>query len=106
MGVGLGSIGVGLGLGVPVGANIGVGLVGPLRKEAVGEDVACAFMRASSCRFFNSSASLFSCCFCRKKRPPSPRKMIAIMMFFITPGEEILHPTCVWLRFNPHLIVL
>ena len=84
MGVGLGSMGVGLGLGVPTGAKIGVGLVGPLREEAVGEGVACAFMKACSCRFRNSSASFFSCCFCRKKRPPSPSTMIANMTFFIT----------------------
>jgi hypothetical protein len=84
MGVGLGSIGVGLGLGVPAGANIGVGLVGPFREEAAREGVACAFMKACSCRFLNSSASFFSFCFCRKKRTPSPRRMIAIMMFFIT----------------------
>ena len=84
MGVGLGSMGVGLGLGVPAGAKIGVGLVGPFREEAVGEGLVCAFMKACSCRFFNSSASFFSCCFCRKKRPPSPSTMIANMTFFIT----------------------
>ena len=84
----MGSMGVGLGLGVPTGAKIGVGLVGPFREETVGEGVACAFMKACSLRFFNSSASFFSCCFCRKKRPPSPSTMIAIMMFFITPVEE------------------
>ena len=88
MGVGLGSMGVGLGLGVPTGAKIGVGLVGPFREETVGEAVACAFMNACSCRFINSSASFFSCCFCRKKRAPSPRRMIAIMMFFIIPVEK------------------
>ena len=84
----MGSIGVGLGFGVPVGAKIGVGLLGPFREEAVGEGVACAFMNACSCRFLNSSASFFSCCFCRKKRKPSPRTMIAIMMFFVTLVEK------------------
>jgi hypothetical protein len=59
MGVGLGSMGVGLGLGVPR-AKIGVGLVGPFREEAVGEGVAWAFIKACSCRFFNSSASFLS----------------------------------------------
>ena len=84
----MGSMGVGLGLGVPAGANIGVGLVGPFREEAVGEGLACAFMKACSCRFFNSSASFFSCCFCRKKSTPSPRTMIAMMMLFIIPVEK------------------
>ena len=84
----MGSMGVGLGLGVAAGAKIGVGLVGPFMEEAFGEGVACAFMKACSCRFFNSSASFFSCCFCRKKRPPSPSTMIAITMFFITPVEK------------------
>ena len=84
----MGSMGVGLGLGVPPGAKISVGLVGPFREEAVGEGVPCAFMKACSCRFLNSSASFFSCCFCRKKRPPSPSTMIAIMMFFIIPVEK------------------
>jgi len=77
-----------LGLGVPVGASIGVGLAGPLGEEVVGEGMACAFMKACSCRFLNSRASFFSCCFCRKKRKPSPRRMIAIMMFFVTPVEK------------------
>ena len=55
MGVGLGSMGVGLGLGVSAGAKIGVGLVEPFKEEGV----ACALTKASSCRFFNSSASFF-----------------------------------------------
>ena len=88
MGVGLGSMGVGLGLGVPAGPKIGVGLVGPFGEEIVGEGVACSFTKACSCRFLNSSASFFSCCFCRKKSTPSPRTMIAIMTLFITPVEK------------------
>jgi hypothetical protein len=76
-----------------VGANIGVGFGSrkPFNEELAAEGVACAFTKASSCRFFNSSASFFSCCFCRKKTQPSPRKMAATMMLLITNGRGITH---------------
>jgi len=89
IGVGLGSIGVGFGFGVS--ANIGVGSRKSFEEELAAERVACAFAKASSCRFFNSSASFFSYCFCRKKTQPSPRRMAATMMLLITNGSGITH---------------
>ena len=107
MGVGLGSMGVGLGLGVPAGANTGVGLVGPFREEAVGEGVACAFMKASSCRFFNSSASFFPAAFAgRKGRQAEKDDRYNDVLYHPGRGITKRHPTWVWPRFNLHLIVL
>lgn len=68
-------MGVGLGFGVGGGGNIGVGFGFGVGAE-IG-DIACALAVASSCRFFNSSASLLSCCFCTKKTQPSATKIAA-----------------------------
>ena len=92
IGVGLGSIGVGFGFEVGAGPSTGVGFGfgKPLREELAGEGVACAFTTASSCFFLNSSAAFFSCCFCKKKTQPRPRKMTTKMVYLITKTDDFL----------------
>jgi hypothetical protein len=82
----LGSIGVGFGFGVGEGPStrVGFGFGKPLKGELAGEGAPCAFTTASSCLFFTSSAAFFSCCFCKKKTQPRPRKMTTKMIFLIT----------------------
>ncbi len=95
MGVGLGSIGVAFGFGVGasigVDANIGFDSRTSFKIELAASGVACAFAKASSCRFLNESASFLSCCLCRKNAQPSPRRMTAMMMPLIT-NETVLLP--------------
>ena len=82
----MGSIGVGFGFGVGEGPSteVGFGFGKPFKEELAREGAACAFATASSCLFFTSNAAFFSCCFCKKKTQPSPRKMITKMVFLIT----------------------
>jgi hypothetical protein len=82
----LGSIGVGFGFKVGTGPSTGVGFCfgEPLREELAGEGVTCAFTSACSCLFLNSSAAFFSCCFCRKKAQPRPRRMTTKTAYLIT----------------------
>ena len=82
----MGSIGVGFGFGVGEGPSttVGFGFGKPFKGELAGEGAACAFTTASSCLFFTSSAAFFSCCFCKKKTQPRPRKMTKKMIFLIT----------------------
>jgi hypothetical protein len=92
IGVGLGNIGVGFGFAVGAGGKIGVGLglevAAPLAGGAVPTGNGCALAQATaSTRFLASSASFFSCCFCSRKRKPSPantrRKMIRLIIRYV-----------------------
>ena len=91
----MGSIGVGFGFEVGAGPSTGVGFGfgKPLREELAGEGVACAFTTASSCFFLNSSAAFFSCCFCKKKTQPRPRKMTTKMVYLITKTKATMSHT-------------
>ena len=89
----MGSIGVGFGFEVGAGPSTGVGFGKPFREELAGEGVVCAFTKASSRLFLNSSAAFFSCCFCKKNTPPRPRKITTKMVFLITENRGTMSYT-------------
>jgi hypothetical protein len=86
----LGNIGVGFGFEVGAGPSTGVGFGfgRPFTAELTGDGDACAFATASSCLFFISKTAFFSCCFCKRKTQPRPRKMTTKMIYLIIRSEE------------------